>query len=256
LHGHFGEDGQVQHILDTLRLPYTGSGVIASMAAMNKVLSRDFFQKAGLRIPRAVVVKNDEPLDEAARRIFHSIRPFWIVKPVSEGSSIGVNIVRNFNNLISALKYAFNYGPAALVEEYIKGSEVTCGVLENFRGEEHYALPVIEIIPPSEHEFFDYGVKYDGSTREICPADFETSIKREIEEIARLAHRVLGCEGYSRADMIVSPKGIYLLEVNTLPGLTRESLIPKAAASVGLSFPNLLEHIIDLALNKKKNFIE
>ncbi len=252
LHGYFGEDGKVQQILNNLNLLYTGSGALSSSIAMNKVLSRDIFAKSGLKIPRAIVVKEDEPINEAAGKIFRTMNPFWVVKPASGGSSIGVTIARNFSELVQALENAFRLDSTAIVEEYIKGREVTCGILENFRDEEHYALPVIEIIPPAERNFFDYECKYDGSTREICPADFEPSIKREIEEIARLAHRVLGCNGYSRTDMIVSSKGIYLLEVNTLPGLTKESLVPKAAEAIGLSFPQLLEHIIDLALNKKK----
>jgi D-alanine-D-alanine ligase len=252
LHGHFGEDGEVQNFLETLRIPYTGSGVLASAVAMNKFLSREFFEKAGFKIPRAVIIKNDETIDEAAHRIFHTIHPFWAVKPASGGSSIGVSIVKNFSNLIPALKYAFKYDNAVLVEEYIAGREVTCGILDGFRNEKHYALPVIEIVPPPHKNFFDYECKYDGSTREICPANLDLSLKREIENVARLAHRVLGCEGYSRADMIASPKGIYLLEVNTLPGLTSESLIPKAAQVVGLKFPQLLDHIIELALNRRR----
>lgn len=259
LHGKFGEDGEVQNLLETFRMPYTGSGVIASAVAMNKILSRGFFKKGGLKIPQAIVVKNNEPLDEAAHRIFHTIRPFWVVKPASGGSSIGVSIVKNFSDLIPALEYALKYDDAALVEEHIAGREVTCGILENFRGEKHYALPIIEIIPPKTRDFFDYKCKYDGSSKEICPANLDTSLKREIEEVARFAHRVLGCESYSRADMILSlhpasggAREIYLLEVNTLPGLTSESLIPKAAAAIGLDFPQLLDHLINLALDKKR----
>ena len=252
LHGHFGEDGKLQHALDTIKVPYTGSGVIASSVAMNKVLSREFFARAGLKIPAAVVIKNGEQIEEAVRRVFQTIRPFWVVKPATGGSSIGVTIVRDFNNLIPAIKNAFNFDSTVLVEEHISGREVTCGILDNFRNERHYALPVVEIVPPPKKDFFDYESKYDGSSREICPANLDPSLKREIEDIGRLAHKVLGCEGYSRADMIVSPKGIYLLEVNTLPGLTKESLVPRAADAVGLDFPQLLDHIIELALTKGK----
>jgi D-alanine-D-alanine ligase len=235
-------------------VPYTGSGIVASSVAMNKVLSREFFARTGLKIPAAVVVKNNEPIEEAARRVFQTIRPFWVVKPVSGGSSIGVTVVKDFRGLVPALEYALKYDDKALVEECINGREVTCGILDNFRGEEHYALPVIEIIPPPKKEFFDYECKYDGSSREICPAHLDLALKKEIENMARLAHKVLGCKGYSRADMIASSKGVYLLEVNTLPGLTSESLVPKAAQAVGLDFSHLLEHIIDLALNKSQRF--
>lgn len=258
LHGQFGEDGGVQQILDKIKIPYTGSGCLASVLGMNKVLSREFFKEAGLKIPQAVVVKNKENLEETAMKIFQTIHPFWVVKPASSGSSIGVSIVKNFHDLAPAIKRAFDFSDETIVEEYIKGREATCGILENFRGEEHYALPVIEIAPPQHKGFFDYECKYDGSTREICPSHFDIPIKREIENVARRAHQVLGCEAYSRADMIVSSNpakggasGVYLLEVNTLPGLTSESLIPKSASAVGLEFPQLLEHIINLALNRK-----
>ncbi len=254
LHGYFGEDGKIQQILNTMNLPYTGSGALSSSIAMNKVLSRDIFEKSGLKIPRAIVVKEGESSDEAAGQIFRTMNPFWVVKPASGGSSIGVTIARNFPELVQALKNAFGLDSTVIVEEYIKGREVTCGVLENFRDEEHYALPVIEIVPPKERHFFDYECKYDGSTREICPAPLNLELKKEIENIARSAHKALGCAGYSRTDMIVSSGGIYLLEVNTLPGLTSESLLPKSAAAVGLSFPNLLDHLVELALNKNRNF--
>ncbi len=267
LHGYFGEDGKIQHIFESLKIPYTGSKVLGSALAMNKILSREFFAKAGLKIPRAIIVKKEEPATVAASRVFQSMSPMWVVKPASGGSSIGVSIAGNFNELVSGIGKVFEIdlpalptgqaggrqGSSALVEEYIKGREVTCGVLDDFRGQRHYALPVIEILPPAKR-FFDYEVKYNGATREICPADFEPALKREIEEVARQAHKTLNCEGYSRADMIVSPKRVYLLEVKTLPGLTSESLLPKSVSAIGLDFPNLIDHLINLALNRYRKF--
>jgi D-alanine-D-alanine ligase len=259
LHGQFGEDGGIQQILDKIKIPYTGSGCMASALGMNKVLSREFFSEAGLKVPQAIVVKSKENPEEAAMKIFQTIHPFWVVKPASSGSSIGVSIVKNFHDLAPAIRRAFDFSDEAIVEEYIKGREATCGILEGFRGEEHYALPVIEIVPPSQRSFFDYECKYDGSTKEICPSHFDIPVKREIENVAKMAHRALGCGDYSRADMIVSnnpakggASGIYLLEVNTLPGLTSESLVPKSAEVVGLEFPNLLDHLVKLALNKAR----
>jgi len=255
LHGYFGEDGKIQHIFESLKIPYTGSRVLASALAMNKVLSKEFFSKAGLKIPRAIIVKKEEPAADAASRIFQSISPSWAVKPASGGSSIGVSIIHDFQKLAGAIENALSLDSAVIVEEFIKGKEVTCGILENFRNEEHYALPVIEIIPPSKKNFFDYESKYDGLTKEICPARVGIALKREIEEMARQAHKTLSCEGYSRTDMIVSPKGaVYLLEVNTLPGLTFESLLPKSASAIGLDFPNLIDHLINLALNRHRGF--
>ncbi len=264
LHGYFGEDGKIQHILQSLKIPHTGSGVLGSAMAMNKVLSREFFSKAGLKIPRAIIVKKEEPAAEAASRIFQKMSPLWVVKPASAGSSIGVSIARDFNGLVLGIEKAFEHGSDAIVEEHIKGQEVTCGIIDDFRGQRHYALPVIEILlaspsrersgPPEEKDFFDYEAKYNGKSREICPANFEPALKREIEEVARQAHKTLSCEGYSRTDMIVSNRGIYLLEVNTLPGLTSESLLPKSASVIGLDFPNLIDHLINLALNRHRRF--
>lgn len=250
LHGCFGEDGKIQRLLDDIKMPYTGSGSVASALGMNKVLSRGSFQRAGLKIPRAFVIREDNSIENEAMKIFHKLSPPWVVKPVSGGSSIGVKIIRNFHDLMSAIKGMFDIDTAVIIEEFIKGREVTCGVLDGFRGEEYYALPVIEILPPAQKSFFDYECKYDGSTSEICPAPFDLGTKKEIERSARLAHQTLGCSGYSRSDMIVSSRGIYLLELNTLPGLTSESLLPKSAEAVGLSFPSLLDHILQISLSR------
>ena len=251
LHGQFGEDGKVQRLLETFGVNYTGSGVFASALAMNKILSREAFRQAGIRVPRGYVIKKSEPIYDAAVRIFQRLGPSFVAKPVSRGSSVGVSAAHNFNRLLDAVESAFVYDDNVLVEEYIMGREATCGVLENFRGQEHYVLPPIEIIPKNPDSLFNYQAKYDGSSQEICPANFDLETKREIEEIAKKAHEILGCRHYSRSDMIVSDRGIYLLEINTLPGLTSESLIPKAASAIGLSFPDLLDHLIKLALNKK-----
>lgn len=250
LHGHYGEDGKVQQLFETFNVPYTGSGIFASALGMNKILSRESFLRAGLRVPEGDFADDNESSFQAARRIMKKLGPPWIVKPASSGSSVGVSIARNFNDLVKFIGEGFNYGNKIIAEEYIPGREATCGVLENFRGEEHYTLPVIEIIPPDCSDFFDYGAKYSGETREICPANLNLDVKRNIEEMARKAHIALGCRHYSRADFIISPKGIYILEVNTLPGLTAESLLPKAVKAVGSSYAELLDHLIGLALKK------
>jgi len=252
LHGEFGEDGRVQQIFESYNILYTGSQIVPSSLAMNKHLARELFSRYGILLPRGLVFKSDDffGLDAecCAGKVFSSLALPWVVKPASAGSSVGVSICRSFSELVAGIEQADRYGSAVLVEEYIKGREATCAVLENFRDKNYYALPPVEILPP-EGKFFDYNVKYNGSTKEICPAGFSHEIKRELERIARRAHRVLGLRHYSRADFIVSPRGIYLLEVNTLPGLTAESLLPKAAAAAGLEFPQLLDHIIQLALN-------
>ena len=259
LHGEFGEDGKAQQIFDSFNAPYTGSQIVPSSLAMKKHLSRDVFLNAGLKIPQAVIFKNDNffgvDVNNLAEKVFNSSSPPWVIKPASTGSSLGISICKSFAELAEGIRNAFAYGDTIIVEEYIKGREATCGVLEGFRGEQCYPLPVVEIIPPAGN-FFDYQVKYDGSTNEICPAGFDDIAKREIENMAVRAHQALGCRHYSRADFIISDEslsagrqGIYLLEVNTLPGLTSESLFPKAASAAGLEFPQLLDHLIKLALS-------
>ncbi|MBI4691831.1 MAG: D-alanine--D-alanine ligase [Candidatus Terrybacteria bacterium] len=251
LHGRFGEDGKVQQLLETFGIPYTGSGVLASSLGMNKILAREAFTGAGLNVPRAMVVDKKEDAGRAAHLVFRKIGPSWVVKPNSSGSSIGVSIVHAFNNLIEAIEKAFTFDSKIIIEEYIKGTEATCGVVDNFRNQKIYSLPVIEIIPPPEQEFFNYDAKYSGETKEICPANFDSEIKNKIEEAAKKAHQALGCRHYSRADFRVLPNGkIYILEVNTLPGLTAESLLPKALNAVGSSYPEFLDHLITLALSK------
>lgn len=259
LHGAFGEDGKVQQIFEHHAVPYNGSRIFASAAAFNKVLAKKILRTHGLLTPRGVAARRygDEPYEDVARRVLRLLPPPWIVKPVAAGSSVGVSLVNNADELARALERACAHdessiGSQALVEEYKKGREITCGVLEHFYGERHFALPPIEICPPESASFFDYQVKYNGSTNEICPAEFSDAMLKKIRETAVAAHTALGCRDYSRADMILCGTDLYVLEVNTLPGLTRESLFPKAAAAVGLSFSDLLDHLLTNALERNK----
>lgn len=257
LHGQYGEDGKVQRLLERFGMPYTGSGVVASALGMNKVLAREEFKKADLKAPRDIVADADNGSLKEAGRIFKTISPPWIVKPISGGSSVGISVAMSLPDLIRALDAAFGLGQKVLVEEYIMGKEATCGIIDDFREEKYYALPVIEIIPPPKFGFFNYDAKYSGETKEICPAGFSLSVKKEIENMARKAHNALGCRHYSRSDFIIAPPKkineppqIYILELNTLPGLTEESLVPKALSAVGASYGEFLDHLIKLALAK------
>jgi D-alanine-D-alanine ligase len=173
-----------------------------------------------------------------------------IVKPASSGSSVGISIVRDHPELLTALIEAAKHGHSILIEELIPGIEATCGVIEGFRGEELYALPPIEI--RSKNSFFDYEAKYQGKSEEIVPATFSDKLKRQIEELSKKIHRALGLRHYSRSDFIIHPRrGIYFLEVNTLPGLTEESLMPKALKAVGSDLSQLAGHLIALASKGK-----
>ena len=247
LHGEFGEDGKVQRLFEIYNISYTGSASWPSFLAMNKIMARESFKNTGLKIAEAMAFKQEDNLNKAVFGAIRKMAPPWVIKPVSRGSSVGVSIAKNAEELTDSLKKSFSYDKTALVEKYIKGRETTCAVLENFRGEKLYAFPVVEIMPPEPSRFFDYSAKYGGAAQEICPGRFSVKQKQEIQEMARKAHQILGCRHYSRSDFIVARDGVYILETNTLPGLTAESLFPKAAASIGLEFPQLLDHLIQLA---------
>lgn len=253
LHGEFGEDGQVQVLLDGAMLPYTGSGRLASALGMNKVAAKKIMTKAGLKVPYGVQFKFEPSItaDKAAYEAFLKISPPWIVKPASGGSSVGVFWAKTFDELVWAIEECFKVSPVILVEEYIRGREATCGVIDDFRGQQTYPLLPIEIISPTDKKFFDYEAKYSGQSREICPGQFSSREKEELGQLAATVHKLLGLKHYSRSDFIVSPRGIYVLEVNSLPGLTTESLLPKSLSALGISLPNFFDHIITLALNKK-----
>ena len=248
LHGEYGEDGKVQQLLEAFGIPYTGSGVMASALGMNKILARQAFKSAGLRVPFGFEIVLENELAETAKKIFRNMPPPWVIKYPSGGSSVGVSIARNFEDLEGALEKVSALSSKILIEEYIKGREATCGVIDEFRNQKHYALPIVEIIPPSKSGFFSYDAKYGGETQELCPANFDMAVKRVVEAMAVSAHNAIGARHYSRSDFIVSKKGIYILEINTLPGLTAESLLPKALNAVGSSHRELLEHLITLAL--------
>jgi len=248
LHGEYGEDGKVQQLLEAFGVPYTGSGVMASALGMNKILARQAFKSVGLKVPSGFKIILENRLAETAKDIFKKMSPPWVIKYPSGGSSVGVSIARNFDDLEGALEKVSSFSSKILVEEYIRGREATCGVIDKFRNQKYYALPIVEIIPPAQNGFFNYEAKYGGQTRELCPSNFDMPTKRAIETMAITAHNAIGGRHYSRSDFIVSKRGIYLLEINTLPGLTAESLLPKALNAVGSSHKELLEHLINLAL--------
>lgn len=256
LHGQYGEDGKVQRILEHMKIPFTGSGSLSSAIAMNKHLTKKALSssaslKGKVKMASHKVFSKDDVRGKGLHEIFRDLPHPSIVKPASAGSSVGVAIVRTFHDLGPALDRAFEHSDQAVIEEFIEGREATCGVVEGFRGEDVYTLLPVEIIPHEMSPFFDYDAKYGGSTKEICPGNFEEGTKRAIQEAAKAVHRELGLRHYSRADFIVHPKrGVYFLEVNTLPGLTSESLLPKSLKAVGSSLPEFLDHVIGLALKR------
>lgn len=252
LHGEYGEDGEVQKLLERYGVPYTGSDSFGSYVAMHKVLTKERAKDLGLLTPKYRFIEEGMDTHAAAAEIVRSFHQPVIVKPLQWGSSVGITIVGGFQPVHSAIDSLLESGAGGvLVEELIRGTEATAGVVENLRGEALYALPPIEIIPP-ERDFFSYSAKYSGATREIVPGRFTKPVQEELMRMARAMHEGLDLRHYSRSDFIVSPKGIYFIETNTLPGMTSESLLPKSLAAIGVSFPEFLSHLVDLALKGKK----
>ncbi len=249
LHGKYGEDGELQQLLDRFGAKYTGSKALASAIAMNKKISKDIYEKFGLKTPIYLLVKKSDDISKLDEKVFKTFHLPAIVKPVNGGSSYGVTLVKKAEGIIDVVQKAFAYSDEVLIEECILGKEATCGVVDNFKGQDIYSLLPIEIRKPAANEFFDYDAKYSGKSDEICPGNFSKEESQLIQKMARDAHAALGLRHYSRSDFIVHPKrGIYILETNTLPGLTKESLLPKELKAIGSSLSQFLDHVIGLAL--------
>lgn len=248
MHGAFGEDGTIQGMLDLLDIPYQGSGVLGSALAMNKLTAKQLYEKAGLPVPADIIVKRNDALNPE-----HCIQRLGlpvVVKPVRGGSSVGVSIVRSKALLQDAIDDAFSYDDTVMIESYIDGLELTGGIIGNA---DLQALPIVEIIPDKGHDFFDYTAKYTkGLTREICPARIDDTLTETAQTYAKIAHRALFCEGYSRTDMILDRNGrdIYIIETNTIPGMTQISLLPLAAGAAGIRFEDLLDRLIELGIER------
>lgn len=249
LHGTYGEDGNVQRLLDRFGVRYAGTQSFGSHMAMHKVMSKMKAREEELLTPDFRYIEKVENIEEKVSDAVRSFHQPVVVKPVNWGSSIGVSIVAGYAPILTAVKVLFQEGAfGVLVEEYIRGTEVTAGVIEQFRGESLYSLPPVEIFP-GNNNFYNFDAKYSGRTRHVCPGNFSRVITEEISHRAKTMHRSLGLRHYSNSDFIVSPKGIYYLETNTLPGFTSESNIPIALESVGVRFPEFLTHLVRIALS-------
>lgn len=254
MHGNYGEDGTVQSILDAEGIPYTGSSAPASALAMNKFVSGEVFRHHGLAVPLSFFVHKKEWHNDRAAvfaRMKHYLSFPFVVKPNNQGSSVGVHVVRNWDEFMTAMYDVFSIADSVVVQTYIHGIEVSCGVLDfGWTGSEYALLPT-EIVPRSGH-FFNFDAKYaEGGSEEITPARVPEYLLREIQRTAVAAHKAVGAHGFSRTDMIVDAQGIiFVLEINTIPGLTEQSLLPKAALESGISFEDLLDRIILAALEK------
>jgi D-alanine-D-alanine ligase len=249
LHGRYGEDGQVQKILQRLGIPFTGSRSLPSGIAFNKELTKHTLRPHAVKMPkhRRLNLADFSYIEEEVDDIFNDIGTELFIKPLANGSSIGASYVPNKDAFLKIIEQLPRNSEQYLIEEYIRGKEATVGVLNRFRNEEVYVLPVIEIVPPNSEPMFSNENKYNGKTEEIVPGRFSYHEKAQLAEIAALVHQVIGCDSYSRSDFIIKDGEAYFLEVNTLPGLTPESLFPKAAAAIGLEFNHLVNHLVDNA---------
>ncbi len=245
LHGPLGEDGTIQGLLELLGIPYQGAGVLGSALSMNKLAAKKIYQTVGLPTPPFVALRKTDAV--SPRHLVQRLGLPLMVKPVSGGSSIGMSAVRIEAEIETALAAAFRQDAGVLVEAFIRGRELTCAVMGNDALE---SLPVVEIIPENGASFFDYQAKYaPGAAREICPADIDPSDTQKAQSFACMAHTALHCRGYSRTDMILSRGGLYVIETNTIPGMTETSLLPQAAKAAGIAFPELLHRLIVLSLS-------
>ncbi len=240
LHGKFGEDGAIQGLLEVMGIPYTGSGILASALGMNKTVSKQVFRSQGLLVgPYDVLYAGDA---EKVGKVLDKISYPAVVKPHAEGSSVGVSLVFKKEEVLPAVELAFRYGKEILIEKFIKGKEVQVGILGD------RALGAIEIVP--KRAFYDYAAKYEkGMSDHFFPARIPEAAYKRTLDAGLSAHRAIGGRGYSRVDFIIDDDGApYILEVNTLPGMTATSLLPEIAKGAGISFPDLVEEILRLAL--------
>jgi D-alanine-D-alanine ligase len=236
LHGRFGEDGTIQGMLELMKIPYTGSGVLGSALAMDKIMSKKFFLCEKIPTPRFEVFRRDEIKKDQPKKI--SLPLPVVVKPAREGSTIGVSIVRKEEDLSPALREAGGYDVEILIEDFMRGKEITVGILEDI------PLPIIEVVPKSG--FYDYHSKYTkGETQYIVPARIAREKYLYAQEISLKAFQTLGCSGVARVDLMTDEnENPFVIDVNTMPGMTETSLLPKAANYAGISFEDLVERIL------------
>lgn len=250
LHGLFGEDGSVQGMLDLLDIPYQGAGILGSAVAMDKNLAKVLYRTVNIPVADWRIV--DRTGGAQSGEIVSEFGLPVVIKPVRDGSSLGLTIAKTVEQVASGIEQALKNDHRVMVEKFIKGREITVSVLGN---DDPVALPIIEIVPGEEYEFFDYNAKYlPGASKEICPADIDPELASAAQQFGVSAHRVLQLSGYSRTDMIIDEdNNLYILETNTIPGMTETSLFPQAAKEYGLDYPRVLERLIELGIEAQKS---
>ncbi|MSU75545.1 MAG: D-alanine--D-alanine ligase [Candidatus Magasanikbacteria bacterium] len=252
LHGSPGEDGTVQGMLEALGIPYTGPGVLSSALAMDKEKTAEIYRVHNILTPDFIAFGPKEWGGERSAILKHVKKYLGlpvVIKPTNQGSAVGTAIVKTEKKLISKVSRIIKQFPRLMIQQFIKGQEATCGVLE--KNDQAFPLPPTRIIA-NAGEFYDYKSKYaPGGSTHICPADFSSSVNKKIQTLALQAHHALGCRGMSRTDIFVADTGkLWVIETNTIPGMTPTSLLPEAASKAGISFPKMLDMIIESSLQK------
>lgn len=250
LHGHYGEDGCIQGLLELLNIPYTGSGVLASALCMDKVATKKIFATCGIPTPKYYSFNSRNGLKQECEEVLRNFDLPIVAKPISEGSSIGVTVVKEEKGIIEVIEGLIDEFQSAFVEEFIDGNEVTVGILGC--GKDIQVLPILELV--SKNPFYDYESKYtQGMTEFIIPARLPKDIYRKTQEVALEAHLILGCHGFSRVDIIVGKTGIpYVHDVNTIPGLTELSDLPACANAAGINYDELILRMLYSSFIPKK----
>jgi D-alanine-D-alanine ligase len=251
LHGPGGEDGVIQGFLETVGIPYTGSGLQANAIGMHKVTTKTILAAHKIPVPAGIVIKRAEKVSSGAALRSAKLRWPVVVKPASQGSTIGVTIVQKPSQWSEALAVAHRYDHDAMVEAYIPGHEVTVSLIGSGK-ELPMVLPAVEIVAPDG--FYDFSAKYEkGKTQYLCPAPLSAAITKQIRALAMKTYQVMGCDGAIRVDFRITPRGHpYVLEINTVPGMTETSLLPMAAAQAGIDYDELTERILQSALVRAK----
>ncbi|MGC9100277.1 MAG: D-alanine--D-alanine ligase family protein [Caldisericum sp.] len=248
LHGKFGEDGTVQGALELMNIPYTGSSVFASALCMNKLFSKFMFREIDIKTPSFAYFRRDNtlPYSYVSELLGNDT---LVIKPVDQGSTIGITIAKNEDSYNEGLAKAFELSDLVIVEDYIKGTEITVAIIGNYP--DIHVLPIIEIVPA--HEFYDFESKYTPSmSKHIIPARISSYQKALAEEYAKRIYKEFGLRDFARIDMIANSYDVYVLEVNTIPGFTETSLVPDAAKAENISFEDLVDFIVQEALQRKR----
>lgn len=252
-HGDYGEDGKIQDLLKHHGVLYTGTNKYEAGVALNKFLTKEYLRNLNIKTPVYDVVRQTDDLKQKSKEIFTNIPGPLIVKPIRGGSSRGITVTNNYKDLYTAIYEILSNGQDVIVEEYIKGKEGVVTVVENFRNNDLYSFPPVEVRLEKNKYFFDNESKLNSVDLIHSPGNFSEKEKKEMEKLAQAIHKTMGLRHYSKVDFIVSPKrGVYFLEINSLPSLQKESVITKSLHTVGSSMKEFVHHVLNLALGKNK----